>query len=213
MARKIVILGARTLAEHMADVVSEIPGCEVVAFVENMDHSLVTKQLAGLPILWVDELEGLSDTHAAVSGLATTHRRRFVEQVSQMGIPFATLAHPTSWVSSTAELGRGCFLNVHTSVATRTVVGDHVMVNRGATIGHHTRIGNYVTVQPGANIAGMVSIGDRTYIGMGAVILDRITIGTGCIIGAGAVVTKDVPDATQVVGVPARIVKTDVEGK
>lgn len=213
MTEKIVILGTRTLAEHMADVTSEIPGCEVTAFVENMDRERCSEKLMGLPVIWVDELADLANSHMAVCGLATTHRKMFTDQVSAMGMKFATLSHPTAWVSSTAKLGTGCFLNVNAMVATQTVLGNHVMVNRGASIGHHTNIGDYVTIQPGVNIAGLVNIGDHTYVGMGAVVLDNITIGKGCIIGAGAVVTKDLPDAVQVVGVPAKIVKTDVEGK
>lgn len=48
---------------------------------------------------------------------------------------------------------------------------------------------------------------------MGAVVIDRITVGSCSIVGAGAVVTKDVPDHAQVVGVPARIVKENVDGR
>jgi acetyltransferase-like isoleucine patch superfamily enzyme len=48
---------------------------------------------------------------------------------------------------------------------------------------------------------------------MGALVLDHISIGSHSIVGAGAVVTKDVPDNVQVVGVPAKIVKQNIEGK
>ncbi len=49
-----------------------------------------------------------------------------------------------------------------------------------------------------------VKIGDRVYIGYGAIIMPGVTIGEDAIVGAGAVVTRDVPDGTVVVGVPAR---------
>ena len=38
-------------------------------------------------------------------------------------------------------------------------------------------------------------------------IMPNVKIGKMCIIGAGAVVTKDVPDYSVVVGVPAKIIK------
>jgi acetyltransferase-like isoleucine patch superfamily enzyme len=46
---------------------------------------------------------------------------------------------------------------------------------------------------------------------MAAVVLDGLTVGAGAIVGAGAVVTRDVPARAQVLGVPARVVREDVE--
>ncbi len=213
MARPLVILGTRTLAVEIADVISEIPGVEVIAFIENMERERCAQPLEGLPVLWVDELHTLPAGVQAICGLATTHRWKYVEQVRAHGIPFATLRHPAARVSRSAELGEGCLISPFANVSAHTVLGAHVFVNRGALIGHHTRIGDFVTIQPGANIAGVVTIGPRTYIGMGAVLRDNITIGVGCIVGAGAVVTKDLPDHVLAMGVPARVVQTNVEEK
>jgi acetyltransferase-like isoleucine patch superfamily enzyme len=52
-----------------------------------------------------------------------------------------------------------------------------------------------------------IEIGDDSWIGANAVIMPNVKIGKMCIIGAGAVVTKDVPDYSVVVGVPAKIIK------
>lgn len=208
----ILILGTRTLAEEIADLISEIPGYEAAGFVENMDRGRCGS-LAGLPVYWVEDIADMAGTHLAVCGLATTHRRRYVEQVSGMGMRFATLVHPTARVSARATLGSGCFVSPFAAVSSGTVLEEQVFVNRGALIGHHTRVGRYVTIQPGANIAGMVTVGEGAYIGMGAVVLDKTSIGAGSVVGAGAVVTADVPESVQVVGVPARIVKEGIEGK
>ena len=56
-----------------------------------------------------------------------------------------------------------------------------------------------------------MTIGRRRYVGMGAIVLDGLKVGEGAVVGAGAVVTRDVPAHAQVVGVPARVVKEDVE--
>ena len=49
-------------------------------------------------------------------------------------------------------------------------------------------------------------------IGSNATILCGVTIGQDALVGAGAVVTRDVPDYSLVVGVPARVV-ADVRRK
>ncbi|MHB0939442.1 MAG: acetyltransferase [Armatimonadota bacterium] len=212
MAVPLVILGTRTLAVELADIISETPEYEVTAFVENLEPARCREPLEGLPVLWVDALAGMEGVQA-ICGLATTHRRQFVEQVRALGVPFATLAHPIARVSRTAVLGEGCLISPFANVSAHTMLDAQVFVNRGVLIGHHTRIGEYCTLQPGANIAGMVTIGPRTYIGMGALIRDNITIGEGCVIGAGSVVTKDLPDHVLAMGVPAVIIKKDIEGK
>lgn len=211
--KPLLILGTRTLAVEIADLVSEIPDYEVVSFVENMKPERCRETLEDLSIIWVDEVADLAGSHYAVCGLATTRRSRFTEQVAKYGIPFATVVHPSARISSKSAVGEGTIVSVGVIIAAHTHLGRHVLVNRGALIGHHTKIGDYVTIGPGANIAGACRIGEATYIGMGAVVLDHITIGSHSVVGAGAVVTKDVPDNVQVVGVPAKIVKENIEGK
>jgi sugar O-acyltransferase (sialic acid O-acetyltransferase NeuD family) len=210
---KLLVLGTRTLAEEVADLISEMPGCKVAGFVENMDRSRCETTIGGLPVYWIDDVLSLVETHCAVCALSTTHRHTYIEQARKLGLRFPVLVHPSARVSATVVLGEGCFVSPFANISAHTRLGENVFVNRGALIGHHTTIGSCSTIQPGANIAGMVSIGERTYVGMGSVIIDKINIGSQCIVGAGAVVTSDVPDRVQVIGAPARIVKSDIDGK
>jgi acetyltransferase-like isoleucine patch superfamily enzyme len=45
------------------------------------------------------------------------------------------------------------------------------------------------------------------YLGAGCIVLPGVTVGERAVVGAGAVVTRDVPPATVVAGVPAKVVK------
>ena len=211
--KPLLILGTRTLAEEVADLVAEIPDFRVAAFVGNADPRRCRETLEGLPILWVDEVAGLAASHWAVCALATTHRRRFTDQVAALGVSFAVLVHPFSRVSPTSSLAEGTIISAGVVIAAHTQIGRHVIVNRGVLIGHHTHIGDHVTLSPGANVAAKCRVGASTYIGMGAIVLDNLTIGSHAVVGAGAVVTKDVPNSVQVMGVPALIVKENISGK
>ena len=61
-----------------------------------------------------------------------------------------------------------------------------------------------------ADLFGPVSIGNNVHIGTNAMIMPNVKIGNNCVIGSCAVVTKDVPDNSIVVGIPARVME-DVE--
>jgi acetyltransferase EpsM len=213
VAAKLVILGTHVFAEEVADIATQIPEFEVVAFAENWDRERCREPLLDRAVLWIDDLEPLASTHAAICAIGSTKRRQFIEPVGGMGFRFATLRHPDATVSPEAEIGAGCVLGAGSVIATRAQLGEHVIVNRGTLIGHHTEIGDYVTLSPGANVAGCVEVGTGAYIAMSAVVLDRIKVGSHSIVGAGAVVTRDVPDNVQVQGVPARIVREDVDGR
>jgi acetyltransferase-like isoleucine patch superfamily enzyme len=56
-----------------------------------------------------------------------------------------------------------------------------------------------------------VNIGPHVWIGAGAKILKGVSVGEGAIVAAGAVVRSDVPERALVGGVPARVLRTDVD--
>lgn len=211
--RRLLILGTRTFALEVADLVRDLPDFAIAGFVENLDESRCREPLDGLPVFWVDQLGDLAADHEAVCALSTTHRRRFTDQAEAAGVSFATIVHPTARVSTTATLGPGTIVSAGAIVAAHARLGRHVIVNRGALVGHHTTVGDWSTLGPGANIGGCSELASACYIGIGAVVLDRTRIGTQAVVGAGAVVTRDVAPRTQVVGVPARVVKEDIDGR
>ncbi len=212
-SRPLLILGTYMLAEELADQVTRLSDYRLAGFVENYDRARCREPMEGVPVHWIDDIGSLAASHWAICGISTTQRTGFIAQVAAHGMPFATLIDPTSHIARTSTLGAGTIISPGVIIGSHTTIGRHVYVNRGVLIGHHTTIGAYATIEAGANIAGACRIGDGTYVSMGAIIQDRITIGAHAVIGTGAVVTKDVPENVLVAGVPARVIKTGIEGK
>lgn len=61
---------------------------------------------------------------------------------------------------------------------------------------------------PDLEITKPIVVGDNVYIGNNVIILPGVTIGSNVVIGAGAIVSRDIPDNSVAVGVPARVIKT-----
>ncbi len=104
-----------------------------------------------------------------------------------------------------AKIGEGLFI-------------DHGM---GVVIGETTEIGKNCTIYQGVTLGGVSlkkekrhpSLEDNVVVGVGAQVLGPHVIGAGSRIGASSVVISDVPPGCTVVGVPARIVYREGEGK
>ena len=61
---------------------------------------------------------------------------------------------------------------------------------------------------PDLEITKPITVGNDVYIGNNVMIMPGVNIGNRVIIGAGAVVTRDIPDNSVAVGIPAKVIKT-----
>lgn len=118
--------------------------------------------------------------------------------------PAPALIHPRALVSPAAEVAHGTWVGPGAVINTLARIGPHAIINSGAIVEHECTIGANAHIAPGAVLGGRVTVGDAALVGLGSRILPGIQVGAGSVVGAGAVVIADVPDATTVIGVPAR---------
>lgn len=106
------------------------------------------------------------------------------------------------WIPHKARIGRGVIVGYG---------GLAIVIHDDAVIGEGTEIDQGVTIGGNARGQGVAIVGSNVYIGAGAKVLGPITIGDGAIIGANAVVTSDLPPRCVAVGVPARVIRTNID--
>ena len=96
-----------------------------------------------------------------------------------------------------------------------------IMCRKQVSIGNNTDIAAGVLIQdydghvllPNTRETSAlpISIGNNVWIGANSIILKGVTIGDGAVVAAGSIVTKDVPPRCLAGGVPAKIIREDIE--
>jgi bifunctional UDP-N-acetylglucosamine pyrophosphorylase/glucosamine-1-phosphate N-acetyltransferase len=117
-----------------------------------------------------------------------------------------------------ARLRKGAHLKSHVHMGNFGEVKDSVL-HEGVKMGHFSYIGN-ANIGARTNIgAGTITanydgekknpteIGEDAFIGSDTMLVAPLKLGDGARTGAGAVVTKNVPEDTLVVGMPARAIR------
>ena len=104
-------------------------------------------------------------------------------------------------------------------------IGNNTYLNGGSIeCSYHITIGDECAIADGVRIMDNswhaiedvgkdVMIGNKVWLATNALIMPGVTIGDGAIVAAGAVVTKDVPARCMVAGVPAKVIKENVDWK
>lgn len=118
---------------------------------------------------------------------------------------WAAPIHPTAYVDPSARIGPGTVVLAGAVVQPDAVIGAHAIINTGATIDHDCVIGDFAHVGPGVHLAGSVKVGRGALLGIGSSVLPGICIGQWSTVGAGSVVTRNLPERTVAIGIPAKI--------
>ena len=135
--------------------------------------------------------------------------RRFVDKFNRAKNPI------NYWRKKGVVIGKDCTIYSNVSLGSEPyliAIGDHVRISsRTSFITHDGGLWVVRELNEGLKDVdkfGKIVVGNNVHIGINCVIMPGVTIGNNCIIGVGAVVTKDIPDNSIAVGVPARVIET-----
>ena len=110
-------------------------------------------------------------------------------------------------VSPSAEIGY--FVILDNLYPEKVIIDENATVAARSTILSHDEAEAYTGRGPERVLETRVRRG--AFIGVHCVIMPGVTIGERAIVAAGSVVTKDVPAGATVAGVPARIIKEQLD--
>ena len=199
--RQIILVGAFIEIVELCDAA----GVEIVGIIDNDQK----ESFLGRPILGTDNdandiIRRWPTIPIHVTPDSPKLRRRLTAEYAKLGASFATLVHPTAYVSPSASIGAGSLIQAGAHVSSASRLGCGVKVNTCANITHDVIVGDFATIAPAAVLLGRTSIGSGAYIGANATILPGVSIGDDGMVGAGTTVTRDVPAGSKVAGVPGK---------
>ena len=152
-----------------------------------------------------EEPERLSGKFFLLAGPNCRGRQELAQQAEELGLgPFRAVAHPSSSISTSAQIGEGTTINALCAIGGSVRIGKHSRLSSRVGVSHDCEVGDFVTLGAGATLAGGCFLGDRVFVGAGATVLPGVRVGNDAVIGAGAVVLEDVSENVTVVGVPAK---------
>lgn len=125
-------------------------------------------------------------------------RSSIFEQLSELGVEFANLIHPTSNVGFNTTLGVGNIILAQTSVGACSVIGNNNFISAHCNIEHHNTLGNNCTFGPGVMTSGNVHIRNNIKFGTGVFVEPKVTIERGSIISSGSIITRNISENSAV---------------
>jgi len=208
----IVIIGASGFGKMVLDISEQTP-LKVAGFIDD-DKTLHNKIIDGVSVLGgFGLLPRLIENHNIEGAIVTIGnnkiRAEFFEKLKGMGLRLVNIIHPSAVISKNAKIGDGVIIQEAAVISANTKIGSNVIIGIGATISHDSVIEDHTHVAPGAHLAGSVTVKKYADVGIGVSVIQNITIGENATVGAGAAVIRDVPDNTVVVGVPARVIRSE----
>jgi UDP-perosamine 4-acetyltransferase len=160
----------------------------------------------------VDDIAGHEGIQTLFVAVGDNRQRLAIYRLyKNRGYAFPNAFHEKAHFSKFAANGEGNFMMGPAVVNPGARIGNCCIINTSATVGHDCTLEDGVQIGPGVNIAGGSTLKEGAFIGIGAKVGPGVTVGPWSVIGAGSVVLKDMPGRSFIFGVPAKVVKNNIQ--
>lgn len=191
--KRLLIVGGGGHGKSVAEA-AILSGCyEVVGFIDDMLFNDSKKESS--PVLGkVEDLKTYSHLCDEVIVAIGNNlvRESLVAKIMQMGVPLATIAHPSAIISPSANISSGCAIMAGSIVGTEAELGVGVIVNCGAVVDHHATVADFGHLGVNSCMAGGASLGRAAWIqagcslGYGVTVSDRVVLMPGTALSSTA---------------------------
>ncbi len=154
---------------------------------------------------WKEKIDPQS-TAIITSGIPII-RKKMMQEVKEVGLSVETVVHPTSIISSTCQVGKGCVIAPFVVLSNHVKIGDNCYINFHCSVGSYSQIGEDSVLSPGTHLGGDVRCGNNLFTGMNSTILPLVRIGSNVKVSAGALVARDIQEGSTVMAKANRIIQ------
>lgn len=206
--KPIVMIGEGGHSKVVNDIISAGGEYRVIAILD--DKYKVKVENKGIlfgPVAFAKELIKSEKAEYIIAIGNNIIRKRIAVSLTEAGVKFAVLIHPSASISPSAHIEEGTVVMAGSVINPDVRIGRHGIINSIAVVEHENIIGDYAHICPGAILTGNVKVGEGSQIGANATVIPGIKIGNWSIIGASATVINDIPDYVTAIGLPAKVIK------
>ena len=207
-----IIIGAKGFAKEVLEVLHQLNKIENLAFFDDVNNDIGDFLYNQFPILKSEKevknyFEKFGNEFTIGIGNPVLRYKLYKKFVNLGGVFYSTISPKAEIGFFGNQIQSGCNLMTNSVLTNDIKIGKGVLINLSCTIGHDCIIEDFVELCPDVNVSGNCTIGAFTFIGTNSTILPNVKIGKNVTIGAGSVVTKDIPDNSVAVGIPAKVIK------
>lgn len=211
--KKAVIIGAGTYGQVYSKYLSE--EYDIEGYFDD-DDNLLGKEIDSIPVIGsifqIDEFINKNKEIAIFVPIGNNKVRvKLLEDFNQLGYNTPSFIHADAKIHNSVIIGKAVYILPASNIMPMTELRDFVMVSMGVNIAHHVIVEKGCFFSQGSNIGASMLLRENAYLGISTTIMTGVkVVGANSLIGAGSVVIRNVEDGVTVVGVPARVIKSNL---